>query len=122
MKSQTLPKLAVLLPVPSCTKNILPVVPGVSSAGFATVILPLKVSSKFAFLSKSNMCVPAGRVTAAISTDTLLSKFVFCQPPTVAISAVPVPFGAVSVFGISKFVPLSRTIFVVDTLALVLVS
>ena len=57
-----------------------------------------------------------------ISTDTLLSKFVFCPPPTVAISAVPVTFGAVSVFGISKLVPLSKTILCVDTLAFVFVS
>ena len=56
-----------------------------------------------------------------MSTDTLLSKFVFCPPPTVAISAVPVTFGAVNVFGISKLVPLSRTIFVTPTVELVFV-
>ena len=59
---------------------------------------------------------------AFISTDTLLSKFVFWSPPTFEISATPVTFGAVSVFGISKLVPLSKTIFVVDTLAFVFVS
>ena len=57
-----------------------------------------------------------------MSTDTLLSKFVFWSPPTFAISALPVTFGAVSVFGMSKLVPLSRTILVVDTLAFVFVS
>ena len=39
-----------------------------------------------------------------------------------AISETPVTFGAVNVLGISKLVPLSRIILVVDTLALVLVS
>ena len=55
MKSQLVPKLAVLLPVPSCTTKILPVVPAVKFAGFASVMLPFNVSLKFAFLSKSNM-------------------------------------------------------------------
>ena len=44
MKSQLVPKLAVLLPVPSCIMNILPVVPAVKFAGLTRVILPLSVN------------------------------------------------------------------------------
>ena len=43
MKSNELPKVAVLLPVPSCIKNILPLVPAVSEVGFAKVRLPVSV-------------------------------------------------------------------------------
>jgi len=43
MKSKELPKVAVLLPDPSCIKNILPDVPAVSDVGFAKVRLPVKV-------------------------------------------------------------------------------
>ena len=49
MKSNELPKVAVLLPVPSCVKNILPLVPAVSEVGFAKVILPVRVRLKLAF-------------------------------------------------------------------------
>ena len=76
MKSNELPKVAVLLPVPSCVKNILPLVPAVSEVGFAKVILPVRVRLKLAFSFKSNTTVPVAFPKSLISTDAPASKFV----------------------------------------------
>ena len=74
MKSNELPKVAVLLPVPS-VKNILPLVP-VSEVGFAKVILPVRVRLKLTFSFKSNTTVPVAFPKSLMSTDAPTSKFV----------------------------------------------
>ena len=76
MKSNELPKVAVLLPVPSCIKNILPLVPAVSEVGFAKVRLPVSVIWKLAFSFKSRTTVPVELPKSLMSTDAPESKFV----------------------------------------------
>ena len=59
MKSQLLPQLPVLLPVPSCVMKIEPVCPAVGLDGFANVALWAKVTLKLLLSLKSIVIVAA---------------------------------------------------------------